>query len=145
MNEMDTHIAVITESWFKDGQELENLKEELHEGSGVGMLCKNRTPNQNGVAYGGVSLLWKDNNIKFREVPLKNPADYEILAAAGSVPGQRRKIVVLGCYIPPNYSRIRGDETLHYITDTLIDLKRQFHDPQFIITGDFNQWNILLI
>ena len=108
MNETDAHVAIVTESWLKDGQGLKEMTEELREGSGFGLLCRNRTPNANGVAYGGVSLLWKEGSIDFKEIELKNPQEYEVLAAAGSVPGQRRKMVILGCYIPPNYVKSRG-------------------------------------
>ena len=42
MNETDTHIAIVTESWFRDGPQLEADKEDLILGSGIGLLCMNR-------------------------------------------------------------------------------------------------------
>ena len=142
MTETEAHIAIVTESWLKDGIDLENLREELREASGTGLLCKNRPTNDIGVAYGGVSILWREGNVSFKEIPLKNPGSYEVLAAAGTIPGQRRKLVVVGCYIPPNYVKTRGEATLTFIVDTVIELKRKYHDPQLIVAGDFNQWEI---
>ena len=74
-------------------------------GSGYGMLCRNRIPNQNGVAYGGVALVWREGRIDFKQVRVKNEDKFEVLVAAGSVIGQRRKVVILCCYIPPNYTK----------------------------------------
>ena len=58
----------------------------------------------------GVQLLWRDSSISFRPVEIKNPADYEVLVAAGTVPSQRRKVVVLGCYIPLTITNIKEKE-----------------------------------
>ena len=142
MDETDAHVAVVTETWLKDGDELDRIVQDLELGSGYDMLHKNRRPGERGVAHGGVALLWKVGQISFKQLDIKNPNDYEILAAAGAVPGQRRKLVVLSCYIPPNYNKRRGEDTLEFITDTVIELKRRYHDPQILIAGDFNQWNI---
>ena len=60
----------------------------------------------------------------------------------GSARGQRRRVVVLGCYIPPNYDKKKGEDTLNYISDTVTEIKRRYNDPQIIIAGDFNQWKI---
>ena len=100
MNETDAHIAIVTESWLKDGAELDGLVQDLELGEGVGILCRNRKPGMNGVAYGGVALLWKIGQVSFRRVALANQEDFEVLAAVGTVPGQRRKLIVIACYLP---------------------------------------------
>lgn len=66
MCETEARLAVVTETWFKEGQSLEELKEKLLEESGIGMICLNREPNSNGVAYGGVAVLWKTSRILSR-------------------------------------------------------------------------------
>ena len=47
MNETDAHVAIITESWLKDGKKLESDKQDISLGAGLGLLCKNRKPNPN--------------------------------------------------------------------------------------------------
>ena len=37
MNETDTHIAIVTESWLWDGLQLEADREDLILGSGIGL------------------------------------------------------------------------------------------------------------
>lgn len=128
MEETDAHVAVVTESWFKDGTELEDLRDRLLSGSGIGMLCRNRNPNPNGVAYGGVTLLWQAAKIDFKQVTIKNQDGFELLVAARSVTGQRRKLVILGCYFPPNYTKQRGQAALDFVEDVVVDMKRKFHD-----------------
>ena len=89
-----------------------------------------------------MAVLWKIGWIDFRQVDIKGGADFEILTLAGTVPGQRRKIIVMACYIPPNYLKRKAEDVLNFITDTLVDMKRKFHDPQIVIMGDFNQWKV---
>ena len=79
MCETDAHIAVITETWMKDGRECENLQEDLRAGSGIGSIFKNRIQNDHGVAHGGVAVLWRIGRIDFRQVDIKGGADFEIL------------------------------------------------------------------
>ena len=75
----------------------------------------------------------------FHEVAVPNTCGFEVLVGAGSVPGQRRKIVVISCYLPPNYHKKRGEDGLTFSTDTVISMKKKYHDPQIAIAGDFNQ------
>ena len=141
MNETDARIAVVTETWLRDGQLLEEKAYDLAEGAGVGILTKNRKePAANGVTYGGVAVLWQETHCNFKEVVLRNVGDAEILACAGSLRGHSRTICVLACYLPPNIGRRSSDESLDKITDAVVELKRRFTDPYIIIAGDYNQW-----
>ena len=96
----------MTETWLKDSDVTE-LSETLSEGSGLGPLVRNREPNNNGVSYGGVAVVWRKKFANFSEVKLKlkNEGRFEVLTASGSIKGHRRKLVVLACYIPPGYCR----------------------------------------
>ena len=135
---------MVTETWLKEGAELEGLREGLEEEAGLGMVCRNRIPGERGVSHGGVAILWQTSKMTVKVLDIKNSEDYEVLATAATVPGQRRKLVILACYIPPNYVKKRGEGALDYITDRIVELKRRFHDPQLLIAGDFNQWDIAL-
>ena len=123
-------------------QDLDCLKIDLSRGSGYGLLARNREENDRGVAYGGVAVLWREAFGAFTEVKLKNPSKYEVLVAAGSVRGHKRKLVVVAAYIPPGYDTKRGKGALDFIEDTLIEVKRRYQDPFLVIGGDFNQWRI---
>ena len=51
-------------------------------------------------------------------------------------------MVVLGCYMPPNYPAAKAKEFLDHITDVAIQVRRKHDDPFLVISGDFNQWDI---
>ena len=56
--------------------------------------------------------------------------------------GHSRKIVVISCYIPPNYLTNRGKTCLEYISNTVIEVKRRYTDPYLVVMGDYNQWDV---
>lgn len=103
------------------------------------MICRNREAGLRGVAHGGVALLWKESAVGFKRVDVKNPQDFEVLVCAGSIPGQTRKLVVVSCYLPPNYKRSRGEAGLEHISDVIVAMKQRFTDPYLVVTGDFNE------
>ena len=49
---------------------------------GLSMLTRNRDPNDNRVAYGGVALLWRGARASFKEVHIKSNK-YEVLVGPG--------------------------------------------------------------
>ena len=64
------------------------------------------------------------------------------MVATGSIKGSARKVAVVGCYIPPNYSVPQARQTLDFICGAVTDIKREMDDPFVVVTGDFNQWKI---
>ena len=106
-NETDADFAVLTETWLRD-EHVQELAQDLTLGSGLGIVTKNRPPCNNGVAYGGVGVVWRQAVGNFKEFVFRNPERFEILATAGSIRGHKRKFVIIGCYIPPGYTKQRG-------------------------------------
>ena len=141
MQEKEAGIAVITKTWYKEGNRLEEDREWLLETAGLGIIMRNRRVQVNGVAYGGVALVWSKDH-QFREVVVKDTEDYEVLVCAGSLPGHSRMIVVVCCYIPPNYVRKRSEGAVEHLVDILVECKRRFKDPYVVMAGDFNQWRV---
>ena len=140
-NEFEADFAVLTETWLKDSA-VEPLVEELSGGSGLGILTRNREATNNGVAYGGVAVVWRESVGRTSEIKYKNKDGYEVMVAASSIKGQARKLVIVACYIPPGYSKVRGAGALAYVEDLVVDLKRRYKDPFVVVAGDFNQWRI---
>ena len=119
----------MTETWLADGKTLEEDRQVLLLGAGVSMLCKNRKPDSRGLSDGGVTILYKEEIIKFKEVSFDNPEGHEVLAAIGSMQGHNRKLAVLACYLPPNLTSARASACLDYIEQLVIELKRRLKDP----------------
>ena len=111
-------------------------------GSGIGMLYRNRPAAHNGVSYGGVAFLWKEDLGSFRRVRIDGDDRFELTACAGSLRGHRRKLVCVTCYLPPNTGKKEAEDCLGYIAGAVVDLKKKYSSPFIIIAGDFNQWDI---
>lgn len=101
IEEMDASMAVVMETWLADGLTLEEDKQDLLLGAGLSMLCRNRQRDTRGQSYGGVTILYKDAEYKFKEVSFNNPEGFEVLAAIGNLQGHTRRIAVLACYMLP--------------------------------------------
>ena len=139
---MDSAVGVVTETWFSDGVELQEDIEHLSLGTGLRMLCKKRPRNDRGFSHGGVGLLFKESAASLKEIKMHNPENIEVLMAAGKLHGYGRKLAVIGCYIPPNYTVGKGKKALDFISGAVMEAKRKFDDPLIIVTGDFNQWDV---
>lgn len=105
---------------------LEENRQDLLLSAGVSMLTKNRPTSINGVCHGGIAVLFKEEDCNFKEIKIPNPDSFEVLVAAESMRGHSRKVVVVACYIPPNYSVTRGKARLDYITGVVINIKRTY-------------------
>ena len=102
--DMEATLGVVTETWLSDGDGLEEDIEHLALKSGLRLLHRNREDNARGFAHGGVSIVFKESQCGLKKMRLHNPGKYEVVAATGNLKGSMRKIVVIGCYIPPNYT-----------------------------------------
>ena len=132
VKELKADITVVTETWMRD-EDTREAAQDLSLGAGLGLLVKNRPTRENGTTYGGVAVIWKESSGMFKEAVLRNPESYEVLVAAGSVKGRTRKLLVVACYIPPNYSKQRGSGVLEYIENVIIELKRRYNDPYLFV------------
>ena len=136
MNEMNSQIALVTETWFRESSELRVVLEDMSNALGFGVVREDRST---GVG-GGVCLVYNKSEIEFQKVKIK--ATTEIVAAIGRRTGQRRKIAAVTAYIPPNYDAEQSDKALDEIVDVVGHLKRKYNSPYVVLGGDFNKRNI---
>ena len=141
--ELNVDIAVITETWLKDGPHLDQDLLDLERGAGIGSLTLNRDPNPSTrVAHGGVAIFFQSSVFSFKTFRFDNPHKFEILPAVLSIKGSARKLVVVAAYVPPNYTVPRARQCLEHIESLVIEVRRKFRDPYIVVAGDFNQWGI---
>ena len=115
-------MTIITETWFRSCPELTADLLDIENGTGISFICKNRQAGPNGVAYGGVAIAFRKTDCMLKEVKVRNPNDFEIVAALGSVRGQSRKLAVIAIYIPPNYVVGRGNLAVECVADAIMDI-----------------------
>ena len=139
---MDAKIGVITETWLADSEGLDEDIEHLVLGAGLRMIYRNRETNARGFAHGGVCIAFKNSECSLKEMKLHNPGKYEVVVVTGNIKGCRRKLAVIGCYLPPNYPVGRGKAGLDFLAGAVSEVKRRLDDPMVIVAGDFNQWDV---
>ena len=137
LHEIDGHIALVNETWFRPSNELERMLEDRQ--NVLGYLCI-RKDRSNGMG-GGVAIIYKHSEIKMQQ--LKIDSDYEIVAALGRRTGQRRKLIVISAYIPPNYDAENHEAVLEKIANLVGSFKRKYNSPYIVVGGDFNGRNIV--
>ena len=134
MRELDTAVALITETWMFYPTSLDNILTDLHEKEGLAFLRKDRSTQRHG---GGVAICYDVSKIEM--VPIKIPQpEFEVVAALGRRSGQRRKIAVVCFYIPPAYDADTDARFMDYLSDVLT-IKNRFVDPYIAIAGDANR------
>ena len=142
IEEMSATVSIVTETWLTDGKSLDDDLMDIEGGTGVRLLVRNRRPGARGTSHGGVALAFKKDMLELKQIDFRNDDDYEILVGLGSLPGHSRKVIVIGAYIPPNYTQARGQGCLDYLSDLVLEIKRRYRDPFIVIGGDFNQWSV---
>ena len=137
------NFATLTETWFQDGREFEQIKADISDDYGLGIIARNRdTAARNGRLYGGVAFLYRKSSGSFSEFALNNPDNHEILACVGKITGIKGKIFVVNCYAPPNITALKARQLVDYVSDVVGEAKRLFENCSIVISGDFNQWSI---
>ena len=132
MIEIDCQIAMITETWFRGRQDLEQTLEDMQQGLGYGCIRRDREGTG-----GGVAIVYRTGDVEMRKI--KIDSEFEIVAALGRRTGQRRKIVVMVVYVPPSLDAKDSDRAMEEISNLVGTLKRKYNSPYFVIGGDFNK------
>lgn len=139
-SEMAVDIGIVTETRMRDGDKFETLLSDLRQAAGIGSITKNRRANaETGVAHGGVGIFYRISSASFKKMDF-DTLDFEVLPVVGSLAGSCRKIVVVGAYIPPNYTTARANDCMDMIV--VIEARRRYRDPCILVAGDFNQWQV---
>ena len=143
--DLSAAVGVVTETWLSDGPTLEQEVDNLVLGTGLQMLYRNRECNERGFSHGGVAIVFKETMMDLRVVRLYNPGKAEMLLATGCVKGCLKKIEVLACYLPPNYTVPKARAAMDFVASAVSHAKDKLDDPLLIVAGNFNQWKICLL
>ena len=140
MNELEVSVALILETWLKDNNEMDRLKDDTEYGHDVGIIAKHRPRRKNDsyVAGGGVAILYNKQLVALKEYTVcKN--NFEVVTAVGKLPNIKNKLIIISAYAPPRLTASQRDGLLKLIGDIINKAKRYFDDPFVVLGGDFNQ------
>ena len=104
---------------------------------GASLLQKSRKTKAGRTAGGGVALVFDKTKVSFTEFNIPQNK-FEIVAAVGNIPGNKRKIAVIGSYVPPKYKAEQNAAFLEKLADTISKIKLKFPNPLIITGADYN-------
>lgn len=136
--EHDIDIAMITESWLKDGEILDRDVIDLEHGSGLQIIYKNR-PKKGASARrvgGGVSIICSRARCCFRERKMTGNK-FELVAAIGRVGKVQRQIAIFCVYIEPRTKIAELSELNELLRREILQLKAK-GNPIIFLGGDLN-------
>lgn len=61
--------------------------------------------------------------------------EFKILVALGLRTGQRRKILVIALYLPPDYDADRTESCLNEVNGTVLAMRKHYANPYVIVAG----------
>ena len=141
--EMNVDFAVLTETWYQSNRQLPDPLAEYSAHFSLEAIVRNRnTVANNGRSYGGVAFAYRKARASFKNFPLVNPEDFEVLATVGKVTRIKGMFFVLSAYAPPNLPAPRAKALIEYISDVVGEAKRTLENCTIVMAGDFNQWPI---
>ena len=94
------------------------------------MVHRNREANDRGFFHGVVGVVFREAAFSMKKKKVHNPRKFEVVVAEGNLKGCGKRLVVIGCYVPPNDEVPRGRQALDFITGAMTDGKRR-HDNSF--------------
>ena len=133
--ELDCDLSIVTETWLVNSEYHNKILRDYQDEHDCTIVRKDRCTGRRG---GGVAI-WADNQrIAIARAKLPH-SKHEVVAVIGRRTGQRRKVLVVGVYIPPWYNAAQNKSFFRYLNDCLILLNRRYDKPYICIGGDFNK------
>ena len=135
-------VALVTESWLKDGKTLDRDIIDLEYGTDLKIVYKNR-PRKNATARavgGGVSIIYSKSRCSLRERKVRGNK-FELVVASGRVGSVARTVVFFCLYIEPKMKVAELKQLNELLCNEILLIKAK-SDPIIVIGGDLNRKSI---
>ena len=138
-NEHDLDVALVTESWLKDGEVLDRDVIDLEYGTGLKIIYRNRPKTARGLRKvgGGVSVIFKKASCNLRERRITGN-NFELVLAVGRVGRIEKQTAFFCVYIEPRMKASELSDLCDLIGREVLLLKAK-GDTLFFIGGDLNR------
>ena len=141
MRDLDIDISIISESWLKPGTILNEEIDDLRQGEGLDLFHCSRMSRNGRAAGGGIAIIANRRRCILSEYKIKRGRS-EILCTTGKLVGNSRKIAILAVYISPRCRAKQYHQTLENVSNAILKIKEEMHNPYIIVAGDFNRRKI---
>ena len=135
LDEMEADVACITETWMTTRSD--STCRDVSGRTDYSFIERNRA----GRRGGGVCIMYNRKFIDMTRCKLPD-SRFEVVAAIGRRKAQRRKVLIIAAYLPPNLTAGEDKEFLDQLCDTILVLKNKYNDPYIMLGGDFNKRNL---
>ena len=137
--EHDIDVALVSESWLKDGSVLNRDVIDLEHGTNLKIIYKNRPKNSVGARKvgGGVSIIFNKDTCNLKERKIVGNK-FELVVAVGRIGKLRRPVAIFSLYIEPRMKVDELSELNALLNSQVLQLKAK-EDPVFLIGGDLNR------
>ena len=116
-----------TNLWLKD------IKDD------TGIACISRHRPSRG---GGVAIFFDTKIIDLKRVPIPGNSKCEIVAAAGNLKDQSRRLAIICGYLPPSSKVAQVATFFETMENTIEKIKSSYPDPMIVVTGDMNGFDM---
>ena len=132
-------VAMITESWLRDGTVLDRDIIDLEWGTNLKIIYKNRprTPAGRRKVGGGVSIIFNKASCNLRERKIKGN-NFELVLAIGRVGKLSRQSAFFCVYIEPRMKVGEVEQLCDLIAGEILQLKAK-GNPYIFVGGDLNR------
>lgn len=117
--------ALLTETWIKSGGNFDRIYDEITNSHGLGMIAYNRPGRRRG---GGVAIVFNKSKISLEEHKFHRNG-IEMVAVKGRIIGQKRTVVLMSVYLPPNLLTSRVKHANELINNEIDHIKTLFDSP----------------
>ena len=137
-SEHDLDLALITESWLRDGITLDRDVVDLEYGTNLKIIYRNRPKARMGARRvgGGVSIVYNKDKCSLRERKIVGNK-YELVVAIGRLGKINRAVAIFCVYIVPQMKMGELRELKDLINGQILELKAK-SDPLVFVGGDLN-------
>ena len=136
--EQELDVAMITESWLRDGSVLNSDIIDLEYGTNLKIVYKNRPKRRAGARTvgGGVSIIYNKSRCSFRERKIVGNK-FELVAAVGRIGKISRPVALFCLYLEPQMKAAELKELNELLWDQILQLKSASEHIIFL-GGDLN-------
>ena len=138
LDEIESDVCVVTETWLRSDEKIEQAIEDFESQNGYSFIRRDRAGPKKG---GGVAICYAKDRIQMSRVRLPHMKS-ELVAAIGRRAGQRRKVAIIGVYLPPAMRIQQVRRSLREVNDAVTHVKQKYNDPYIMLAGDFNRKDI---
>ena len=139
--ELEVDCAVVSETWFHNSEDLDQLVCDADKGEGLTFLNYVRKTDGRKNRGGGVSVIARKDSMSIKEFPVRL-SGCEIVVARSKLKNNTRPMFIIGVYLSTRLKPIQVTKFIETLNDTILKIKTAASSPYIVLAGDFNRADI---